>query len=170
MQTSVGFFLVILGAVSMTLNLYFVRSLFAVLPFVDRGTRAQVRFRQQIYAGLIVFFLVGYVVTAVAFYREWHFLSQDFVGIMFLAGAIFVGVSIRIQLRLAESLLKTMERLIPICATCRRMRIPDPDVPEAESWQAVNLWFESDAVMTHTICPACAARHAVPDALSTPAR
>lgn len=51
MRDSFSLAMIVAGAVMMALNLFFVRSLFAALPFVDRATRAQIRFRQQIYSG-----------------------------------------------------------------------------------------------------------------------
>ncbi len=168
MRDSFAVAMILVGAVMMALNLFFARSLFAALPFVDRATRGQVRFRQQIYSGLIAFFLAAYVITAIAFTRGWELLGEHFVGLIFLLGALIVGLGIRIQLRLVESLLKTMERLVPICAECRRVRIPDPDAGDV--WQAVNLWFQSDAVVTHSLCPDCTARQMVPNPFPTPAR
>lgn len=168
MRGSFSVTLILIGAVMMALNLFFARSLFAVLPFVDRATRGQIRFRQQTYSGLIAFFLVGYLITAFAFTQERDVLGENFVGLIFLLGALIVGLGIRIQLRLAESLIRTMERLIPICAECRRVRIPNGDTGEA--WSAVNLWFQNDAVVTHSLCPDCEARQLTSHPRPNPAR
>lgn len=160
MPNSFGVALIAIGTVMMALNLFFFRSLFAALPFVDRATRAQLRFRQQAYGVLITFFVLAYALTAWAFQRGVPGMGENLVGVLFMAGALFVGLGMRIQFRLVEALLKTMGRLVPICAECRKVRIPDPDAPDAESWQTVTLWFKDDATMTHSLCPACAARHA----------
>lgn len=168
MRVSFSVAMILAGAVSMALNLYFARSLFAALPFVDRATRGQIRFRQQIYWGLIAFFFIAYLATAFAFSRDRALMGETFVGLVFLMGALAVGLGIRIQLRLVESLLRQMERLVPICAECRRVRIPDPEA--GDTWQAVNLWFENDAVVTHSLCPDCAARQLAHHPMPDPAR
>jgi len=138
MRVSFGVALILVGAVSMALNLYFARSLFAALPFVDRATRGQIRFRQQVYWGLIAFFLLAYLGPAFVFSRDRDLTGETFVGLVFLLGSLAVGLGIRIQLRLVESLLRTMGRLVPICAECRSVRIPDARAGDTR--QAVNLW------------------------------
>ena len=170
MPTSFGVALIALGTLMMALNLFFFRSLFAALPFVDRATRAQIRFRQQAYGVLITFFVVAYAFTAWAFQRGSAGMGVNLVGGLFVAGALFVGLGMRIQFRLVEALLKTMGRLVPICAECRKVRIPDPDAPGEESWQTVTLWFEDDSTMTHSLCPACTAKHSAAIPSLTPAR
>lgn len=170
MQDPVSVGLIAVGTVSMALNLFFFRSLFSALPFVDPTTRSELRFRQVIYGLLIVVFLVAYAITAIAFYQGWDVIRGKFVAVIFLCGALFVGLGIRIQLRMVEALLRTMERLVPICAECRRVRIPEAGREDGGSWQTVNLWFKNDEVMTHSICPECAARHAAGQPAPHPAR
>jgi len=44
------------------------------------------------------------------------------------------------------------QRLVPICAGCKKVRRPD------QGWESVEAFIEasSHALFTHTLCPACA--------------
>ncbi len=146
----------------MVRNLSRHRSVSLALPFVDPTTRTQLRHLRQMYGAGILFFLGGYAITALAFQRGWQILGEGFVGVVFLSGAVFVGLGLTIQSLFVEALLKTMGRLVPICAYCHRVRIPGSQAHEPDIWQVVDLRFSSDEVMTYTICPACAAQADVP--------
>jgi hypothetical protein len=57
------------------------------------------------------------------------------------------------ELKAAEHRVRRLEGILPICASCKRIR-------DGESWQPVESYVtaRSDAQFSHGICPECAAR------------
>ena len=60
---------------------------------------------------------------------------------------------------LQESLLriKRLEGLLPICANCKKIRLPEADHRDVASWVAVERYIadRTDASFSHSICPQC---------------
>lgn len=108
----------------------------------------------------MVFFILGYLITAAALVLQWHVIEDVFVGPMFALGALFVYLGVTIQARLVGQIVQTMERLVPICASCKRLRLADRDPDDMASWKAVEAYLAEthQAKVSHGICPECAAR------------
>lgn len=160
MGNQIGQLLVGVGAMIMALSLLRFRSVLGALPFVSRDTRNWVRHLIQMHGALIVIFLAAYVVTALAFADGWPIVGELFIGAVFIFGALFVYLGLSIQSRLVGELLQTVGNLIPICAECRKVRLPDTDPARMDSWQPVDLVFRgaSESLFSHGICPDCAAK------------
>jgi len=57
--------------------------------------------------------------------------------------------------RKAAAEIRILQGLIPICASCKSMRTPDGEWQRLESYLSAN----SEVRLTHSLCPACAARY-----------
>lgn len=158
MNDRAGLVLIAAGAVVMALNLFRFRTIAAALPFVDRATGNLLRRLIQAHGVLIALFLVGYVATALAFDRDWQIVGEAFVGLVFASGAAFVHMGLSIQSRFVGALVTVMERLVPMCASCKRVCIPGGDGETSGSWQVVDLQYCHESVFSHGICPDCAVK------------
>jgi DNA-binding response OmpR family regulator len=58
------------------------------------------------------------------------------------------------ELQLALATIKTLRKMLPICASCKKIR------DDTGYWQALELYFKkhSDVQFTHGICPECEQR------------
>jgi hypothetical protein len=63
----------------------------------------------------------------------------------------------RLQKRLEEALTKVLSGYLPICASCKRIRMDDSDSERDSSWHQVESYLSqrTDLEFTHSICPAC---------------
>lgn len=52
---------------------------------------------------------------------------------------------------------RTLRGMLPICARCKKVRLPDGDDYDQESWQNIETYVErhSEAEFTHGFCPDC---------------
>ena len=66
---------------------------------------------------------------------------------------LFLEIYIRRLERAIESV-KRLEGMLPICASCKKIRTPDNE------WQVIENYISkrTDATFTHSICPDCAQR------------
>ncbi len=53
---------------------------------------------------------------------------------------------------------KTLEKFLSICASCKKIRIPATDPHHKESWQQIETYISKNTSTTfsHGICPECA--------------
>jgi GAF domain-containing protein len=61
-----------------------------------------------------------------------------------------VAVVSQLELRRAQSELKAIEQLLPMCAWCRSVRLED------NSWKSLHEYVMDHVDVTHSICPECA--------------
>jgi phosphoserine phosphatase RsbU/P len=72
---------------------------------------------------------------------------------------------LKARLRVAERILslqaevRQLEGLLPICSYCKRIR------DEKDSWMRVESYLskQTDAVLSHSICPSCYENHVIPE-------
>jgi hypothetical protein len=59
--------------------------------------------------------------------------------------------------RSAEEMLSEIERLLPICAGCKRIRTDDNHPYDPKSWTSIEEYLREnkDMVFTHSLCPDC---------------
>lgn len=59
----------------------------------------------------------------------------------------------------ALSNIKTLESILPICSHCKKIRKPDADSKNMESWQPLEAYITTmtTSQFSHGICPECAA-------------
>jgi hypothetical protein len=65
--------------------------------------------------------------------------------------AIWVTAFLSLQQRKAEELIQFLRGLLPLCASCKKIR------DDKGYWRQVEQYIEahSNAILTHSICPAC---------------
>jgi len=95
-------------------------------------------------------FIAGWVLGS-AFQRARH--SEE-TRHMALAEAFRTNEALVVQLREAATNVRTLRGLLPVCAWCRRVRSDTGYWQQIEAYVAAN----SDAEITHSLCPECAAR------------
>lgn len=61
------------------------------------------------------------------------------------------------ELERANSLIKHLEGILPICSYCKKIRIEGADPKEEKSWVAVEEYItkRTEAQFSHSICPKC---------------
>ncbi|MBN1413429.1 MAG: type IV pili methyl-accepting chemotaxis transducer N-terminal domain-containing protein [Spirochaetales bacterium] len=87
------------------------------------------------------------------------------IQIMIIVGIVLVmaviGISLmrkRTELKKARYDLKALEKILPICANCKKIRVSDEKADDPASWLRVEDYLKEkkDMLFTHTICPVCA--------------
>lgn len=51
----------------------------------------------------------------------------------------------------------TLETFLPICSNCKKIRIPDSDPNNMDSWVPIELYIstKTSSIFSHGICPEC---------------
>ena len=76
-----------------------------------------------------------------------------------LAGlAYYHIVALNIQLRKRVS---HLEKLLPICAHCKSIRLPESQPEEQKNWETLEEYITSrtQSEFSHTVCPDCLKKH-----------
>ena len=157
MQHALSILMILAGAIIMLISMLEAKNLQVLTPFIPERHRESVAKGLRLHRGLMAFFLPGYLVVAMAFLYNIAFVGEFFVGAVFLFGAIFVYVGIRLQSRMLLEIKNTLHGLLPICSNCKKMRSPESDPKNPQSWQNVESFLSSktDADFTHSVCPEC---------------
>ena len=79
-----------------------------------------------------------------------HFITG---GVIALITGILIGLLELYIQRLERALesVKTLEGMLPICSSCKKIRTPDND------WHVIEKYIKerTDATFTHSLCPEC---------------
>ena len=107
--------------------------------------------------GLMIFFLVGNTIVGVSVFLGWEGMDRGLVTWIFLLAAVFVLHSMLMQKAVVMEMTRTIEELVPVCASCKQIRVPDTDPEDPDSWTDVDLFLNQrgDMRVTHGICPSC---------------
>lgn len=75
----------------------------------------------------------------------------DYVTKPFNKLELITRIKTHVEMKKAKDQIETLEGLIPICASCKKIR------EEEELWENIESYIQkhSEASFTHTICPAC---------------
>ena len=149
--------LILLGAFIMLFSIVKSKHILEAMPLIPEKVRGHIAQLLSLHRLLISFFLVGYVVVLVAFYIRLPVLSNLFVSVIFLFGAIFVFMGIAIEVRLLHEIQNTLSGLVPICAKCKKVRESNADAKDPRSWKRIEEYISSraDVKFTHGYCPDC---------------
>jgi xanthine/uracil permease len=152
--------LILMGAVVMLFSIITARGLRVLTSFIPEGSRKEISRSLNLHRGMMLFFLLGYCVVAAAFIFRIDFLGEIFIGTVFLLGAVFVLVGLRLQTRMLLEIKSTVWGLLPICASCKQIRKADSDPQDQDSWQSVESFISARAKadFTHGFCPDCLQR------------
>jgi hypothetical protein len=157
MQHILSTIMILVGAVVMLISLVKARELHILTPFIPERSKAEITRSLRLHRGLMLFFLLGYCVVAGVFFLRLPFVGELLVGLVFLFGSIFVLLGIHIQTRMLLEIKNTLHGLLPICASCKKIRSTDGDPHDPASWSTVEKFISAKtaADFTHSICPDC---------------
>jgi hypothetical protein len=118
-----------------------------------------------IYAVIIIFMsnlnaLVDAVLHPdIPYFDKEHLIVGGITG--FVSLILFVLLTLYVcYLNKALSNIKMLESILPICSNCKKIRKPDSDPKEMESWQAIESYITAmtTSQFSYGICPECAAK------------
>jgi len=157
MQTILNYSLILIGAIIMLVSLVRVRGLLKSTSTVPEYHQKQIKLFFVLHRELMVFFFVGYISVLVAFAFHYSFVSETFISFVFFSGSIFVYIGTIIQSRLLTGVQNTLEGFLPICSTCKKVRVVDRSAEEPEKWQGLDKFIseKTDVSFTHGYCPEC---------------
>jgi hypothetical protein len=118
-----------------------------------------------IYAVIIIFMsnlnaLVDAVLHPDIFYFDTeHLIVGGVTGLVSIILFGFLTLYVR-YLNEAWSNIKTLESILPICSNCNKIRKPDSDPKNMESWQPLEAYItaRTTSQFSHGICPECAVK------------
>jgi len=157
MQHILSIVMILIGAVVMLISLVKARELHVLTPFIPERSQPTIIRSLRLHRGLMLFFLLGYCVVAGVFAFRLSFVGEILVGLVFLFGALFVLLGLHIQTRMLLEIKNTLHGLLPICASCKKIRHADGDPHDPASWSTVEKFIsaKTSADFTHSICPDC---------------
>ncbi len=157
MNTLLNSFPIIIGAIIMLVSIIKAKSLLNALPLVPKSQRSYVRKYLLLHRGLMVFFAIGYLIVLVAFFFNLSLITNTFVSLIFLLGAIFVFIGIDIESRLLSEVQKTLQGVLPICTKCKKIRTVSGNHKDPKSWEAIDVYIseKADVDFSHSYCPDC---------------
>ncbi len=84
---------------------------------------------------------------------EEAFFESAFILLLTL---VVISVTKRLLKRIAQ-----LEEILPICMFCKKIRSPDSDPEEQESWESVEMYIHGSTGtrFSHSICPECKKKH-----------
>ena len=156
-QTMINCAIIFIGAIIMLISIVRADDLMNTMPFIPEGHRKRIKIYLLSHRGLMVFFLIGYVVVMVAFAIRYSLLSETFVSVIFLFGAIFVFSGIAVQSRLLAEMQQTLQGILPICMKCKKIRGADGNPMDPRIWKRIETYISerTDVDFSHGYCPEC---------------
>jgi hypothetical protein len=156
-HTIANSFFILVGAIIMLVSIVGSKGLVKMLPLVSERQRKHITLYLKLHRALMLFFLCGYLVVLVAFALHYSFISETFVSLIFLFGAIFVFVGVSVQTRLLAEVQKTLQGILPICCKCKKIRVVDGNHRDPKAWKSVEHYIteKTDVGFTHGYCPEC---------------
>ena len=157
MQHILSIVMILTGAVVMLFSLVKAREMHVLTPFIPERSKPEIIRSLRLHRRLMLFFLLGYCVVAGVFFFRLPFVGEILVGLVFLFGALFVLLGLHLQTRMLLEIKNTLHGLLPICASCKKIRSPDGDPHDPASWSTVEKFIsaKTSADFTHSICPDC---------------
>ncbi len=160
MQHILSIVMILIGAVVMLFSLVKAREMHVLTPFIPERSKPEIIRSLRLHRRLMLFFLLGYCVVAGVFFFRLPFVGEILVGLVFLFGALFVLLGLHLQTRMLLEIKNTLHGLLPICASCKKIRSADGDPHDPASWSTVEKFIsaKTSADFTHSICPDCLKR------------
>ena len=157
MQHILSIVMILIGAVVMLFSFLKARELHILTSFIPERSKPLIIRALRLHRGLMFFFLLIYCVVAGIFFLDLPFVGEFLVGLVFLSGAVFVLLGLRVQTRMLLEIKNTLQGLLPICASCKKIRSPDGDPHDPAAWSSVEAFISAKASVdfTHSICPDC---------------
>lgn len=117
-----------------------------VLPVLVSLRSRQQTFVFTVAAGATLLTVLGFVLSPSGSVL-WMAVANRLIAVL----AIWVTAILSLQQRKAEDLIRLLRGLLPMCASCKKIR------DDKGYWSRVEQYIEahSNAIFTHSICPAC---------------
>ncbi|MBK9797624.1 MAG: hypothetical protein IPP58_14255 [Holophagaceae bacterium] len=95
----------------------------------------------------------------IPYFDEEHLIVGGITGAVSLT-LLFLARSFLNRLVIARERINRLEIMLPICASCKKIRKPDSDPHSADSWQAIESYIteKTKTEFSHGICPECLAK------------
>ena len=157
MQHILSIAMILIGAIVMLISLVKAKELHVLTPFIPERSKTEITRSLHLHRGLMLFFLLGYCVVAGVFFLRLPFVGELLVGLVFLFGSVFVLLGLHIQTRMLLEIKNTLQGLLPICSSCKKIRHADGAPHDPASWSTVEKFISAKtaADFTHSICPDC---------------
>lgn len=148
---------VVSGAIIMFLGILKARNLVKIIPFIPKSHQPFIAKNLSIHRILLVAFLIGYILFAVALPSDFFYMSHLLVSTILFLGAFFVFLTVRLQSRMLSELQTTLHGLLPICAHCKKILCDDKSPESSKAWTEIETYVmdHSDTDFSHGICPDC---------------
>jgi len=92
----------------------------------------------------------------IAYFDHEHLIVGGITGLV--SGVLF-GLVILYARQLEQTLteIRVLESFLPICSSCKKIRIADSDADQQESWQSIDAYISehTSTSFSHGICPDC---------------
>jgi hypothetical protein len=92
----------------------------------------------------------------IAYFDQEHLIVGGITGLvsMILFGLLLTHIR---QVHNALDTIQTLEKILPICSYCKKIRKADADPEKIESWQQIETYIgdKTDTRFSHGICPEC---------------
>ena len=106
--------------------------------------------------GLVDYFLH----PEIPYFDEEHLLVG---GVTALVSSVLFGMLLIYlrKLNKALSIIKKLEKFLPICAYCKKIQKPDSDSYQNDSWEEIESYISkrTTCMFSHSICPECLHKH-----------
>lgn len=101
-----------------------------------------------------------YLHPEIPYFDEEHLFVGGATG---LASALLFGLVLvyMYYLNKAMSKIQVLEKVLPICSHCKKIRHPELDPAKSESWETLETYIaqKTSSKFSHGICPDCFSRH-----------
>lgn len=112
-------------------------------------------------SGLVILVLCSIVQKIIAGFNPF-LLKGYYIPILFgsLSGGLlgFYMAKIRELNAILWMRVKTLESFLPICSSCKKIRINDAEASKIESWDEIESYLskKTAVIFSHSLCPECA--------------
>ncbi len=106
---------------------------------------------------LMLFLFIGYIVVMAAAAFRYPLVSEIFVSLIFLCGAIFAYLGTVVHTRLLAETQNPLQGTLSICTECRKIRVESKDFKDPENWKEIETYISERTKVTLSpgYCPEC---------------
>ncbi len=156
-QSMANFAFILVGAIIMFLGIIRSKNLMEVMPFIPERHQKSMLTHLLIHRALMAFFLLGYLASLAALVMKFSLISETFVSLIFLFGAVFVYIGVTVQTHLMTEIQQTIQGILPICVKCKKIQAAEGDPEDPKEWSRIETYISEkiDVNFSHGYCPDC---------------
>ena len=157
MQTIVSCILIFAGAVIMLYSIAKTKEPLKAIPSIPPKYQQSLKRYLDLHRVLMIFFFFGYLAVLIAIIFKYSPISELFVSVIFLLGAIFVFLGIVVQFQLLLKVQLLLQGILPICTKCKKIRVQDGSPDDPNAWETVENYLvkRADVNFSHGYCSDC---------------